>query len=92
MTTETKLLNFHAEWCGPCNQQEPILDTIDERDDVTVERYDIDTDEGQELANEHTVRSVPTTVVLDDGVVVEQFTGLTDERTIIESLESLGEI
>lgn len=84
----TTLLSFHADWCGPCSQQEPIVDEIEDTTDVSVEHYDIDTDDGMEMANEYSVRSVPTTIVLDDERdVIEQFVGLTDEDTIREVLD-----
>lgn len=80
------VLAFHAEWCGPCDQQEPIIDQLVADASVSVERYDIDTDEGMRMANEYGVRSVPTTVVVDGDTVVETFTGITDESTIRDAL------
>ncbi len=83
-----KLIEFHAEWCGPCKTQEPIVDGIAEsRDDFTLEKVDID--EEQETANQYSVRSIPTLVVEDDdGEVVEQFIGVTQAEDIEEALDT----
>lgn len=86
MTDREKILSFHAPWCSPCEPQGEIIDEIEEETDVVVEHYDIDTDDGLEVANEYAVRSVPTTIVLDGGVVSDQFVGLTEKETILEAL------
>lgn len=84
------LLDFHAEWCAPCSQQDPIVDELEEDydDDLSVERIDVD--EHQERANEYQVRSLPTLIVLDDeDDIADRFVGLTDQDTLEESIESV---
>lgn len=79
---------FHAEWCHPCSEQEPIIESIDnEHEGVTVSDYDIEDDEAMEVANQYNVRSVPTTIVKDDERVVEQFVGLTSKDDIENSID-----
>jgi len=61
---EYLLLYFGADWCGPCEQQRPIIEQIDtERDDIEVEKIDVD--ERPELAEEYNVRGVPSVVLFD---------------------------
>ena len=80
------LLDFYAEWCGPCRMVSPIIDEIaEERDDVIVGKVNVDSE--TELASEFGVFSIPTLVVLKDGKVVEQATGARPKASILAMLE-----
>jgi thioredoxin 1 len=81
----TKLKYFSADWCTPCQQQKPVIESIEARDGVTVERYDVEDDTG--VANEYNVMSVPTIVVESGGTPVEQFTGFTAEAEILDVID-----
>ncbi|MDY6776972.1 MAG: thioredoxin [Candidatus Nanohaloarchaea archaeon] len=71
---ETWLIDFWAEWCGPCKQMEPIIDELDEeRDDLNVGKVDVD--ENQELATQNAVRSIPTFTIIRDGEEVSRTMG-----------------
>lgn len=79
--SDAEILFFHAEWCAPCSQQEPIIDELaDAHSDLTVTRVDVDED--TELANDYNVRSVPMTVIEVDGTVTESFMGITQQDEI----------
>lgn len=87
------LVEFYADWCGPCKQQEPIVDEVDEeRDDVEVVKVDVD--EEQELANKFQVRSIPMIMLLEPGTTLEEpsvaavFTGVTQKTDLVESVEA----
>jgi thioredoxin 1 len=81
----TTVKDFHAEWCGPCKQQDPIIDELAEKHpDVTFEKVDVDDD--PETAQQYGVRSVPTIVVERDGEIVEKFIGLTQADDIEAAL------
>lgn len=82
--SDLKLLKFEAEWCGPCKQQSELL-----RDFDTVPVENIDIDENLDRANEYAVRSVPTLVLLQNGVPVKQWTGLTQLDEIESSIEAV---
>ncbi|MFP4632544.1 MAG: thioredoxin [Halobacteriota archaeon] len=77
----TTVKDFHAEWCGPCKQQDPIIDELAE-EHPDVEFMKVDVDEEPDVAQEYGVRSVPTIVVERDGEVVEKFIGLTQASDI----------
>ena len=80
------LLDFYADWCGPCRIVSPIIDEIaEERDDVVVGKINVD--EEKELASEFGVFSIPTLVVLKDGKVANQSTGARPKAQILAMLE-----
>tara|TARA_Y100001960_G_scaffold229490_1_gene240669 strand:- start:2 stop:313 length:312 start_codon:yes stop_codon:yes gene_type:complete len=70
------LIDFWAEWCGPCQQMLPILDQFAEQmgDKMTVGKVNVD--ENPELAGQFRVMSIPTIVVLKDGEMVDQMVGV----------------
>jgi len=83
------LKDFHADWCGPCKTQDPILDDIaDDWGDVELEKIDVD--ESQDIANEYQVRSLPTLIIENDDGIVERFVGVTQADDIESALEKAG--
>lgn len=82
------ILDFYADWCGPCKTQDPILEQVEEDvDDVVVEKVDVDAN--QDTANEYQVRSLPTLVLLDDEEdVVTRFVGVTQKEDIVQAVEN----
>ncbi|ACV10513.1 Thioredoxin domain protein [Halorhabdus utahensis DSM 12940] len=80
------LMDFHADWCGPCKTQEPILEDLeDDWPEVDFERIDVE--EKQDIANEYQVRSLPTLIIENDDGVVERFIGVTQGGDIEDALE-----
>ncbi len=71
------LIDFSAEWCGPCKRQKPILDELKERMGDTIEIRMIDVDQNMEEAVKYGVRVVPTLVVEKDGQIVRTLEGVT---------------
>ena len=79
------LLDFYAEWCGPCRMIAPIVEEIaNERDDVIVGKINVD--EQGELAQAYDVMSIPTLIVLKDGKVANQATGARPKAAILALL------
>lgn len=80
------LIDFYANWCGPCKMLSPIIDQIaDERDDVVVAKIDVDKE--PELAEKFNVFSIPTLVILKDGEIVHQSAGARPKAQILALLE-----
>ena len=76
------LLDFYADWCGPCRMVSPIIDEIaKERDDIVVGKVNVD--EEEELAGKFGVFSIPTLVVIKDGKVVSQESGAKPKAQIL---------
>jgi thioredoxin 1 len=79
------LLDFYADWCGPCRMVSPIVDEIaDERGDIVVGKINVD--ESPELANRFGVFSIPTLVVIKNGEVVDQIVGARPKEHILDML------
>ncbi len=79
------LLDFYADWCGPCRMVAPLIAEIAaERDDVRVGKINVD--EQQELAAEFGVMSIPMLAVVKDGKVTSTVTGARPKKQILELL------
>ncbi len=80
------LLDFFAEWCGPCRMVGPIIEEIaEERNDIVVGKINVD--EEPELASEFGVFSIPTLVVMKNGKVAVSSSGARPKEQILEMLE-----
>ena len=80
------LVDFYADWCGPCKQLEPIVEQLAADTEATVAKVDIDAN--QQLAAQYGVRSVPTRLLFAGGEQVEQVVGVQPRdqlRALVES-------
>ena len=85
---KTVLLDFYADWCGPCRMVSPIVDEIaEEREDILVGKINVDNE--PELAQKFGVISIPTLVILKDGKVVNQSAGARPKAQILSLLENV---
>lgn len=82
------LIDFYADWCGPCKMMSPVIDEIAEEMKETVKVGKINVDENQDLAMEYGVMSIPTIVVLKNGEVQKTFVGVTDKEEIKQALNN----
>ena len=79
------LVDFYADWCGPCKMMSPIIDDIsEEKSDIKVCKINVD--EAQELAIKYNVMSIPTIMIFENGNVVKQFVGVTSKGEIMQEL------
>ena len=85
-STKTVLLDFYADWCGPCRMVSPLVDEIaEENPQFLVGKINVD--EEPELAQAFGVASIPTLVVMKGGKVVSQAIGARPKPQILEMLE-----
>ncbi len=83
---KTVLLDFYADWCGPCRMVGPIVDEIaEENPQFLVGKINVD--EELELAQAFGVMSIPTLVVLENGEVKTKSTGAKPKAQILSMLE-----
>jgi thioredoxin 1 len=80
------LTDFHADWCGPCQMLEPVVESVAAETDAAVAKVDVDAN--QALAAEYGVRGVPTLVLFAGGEQVEEVVGVQSEddlRSLVDS-------
>jgi len=74
---------FSATWCGPCKTFKPIMQ------ELATQGYQIgffDVDQNSDMASKYNVRSVPTTIIEENGVVVDTIIGVSNKTRIMEAL------
>ncbi len=82
---KTVLLDFYADWCGPCRMVSPIVDEIaEERLDIKVGKINVD-EEG-ELAGKFGISSIPALIVIKDGKIANQAVGARPKAQILDLL------
>lgn len=85
------LLDFYADWCGPCRRQGPILEDLKKKMGEKVEIRKIDVDQHMEMANKYGIRVVPTLIIEKDGKVIRSLEGVTSAETLESMLSPLVE-
>ena len=85
---EIAVIDFSAEWCGPCRQLGPILEAIDEEMGNDVKIYKMNVDDSPETASQFGIRSIPTMFLFKDGKQVDTKVGLNTQSTISSWIES----
>lgn len=78
------IVDFWAEWCGPCKLLSPILEEVSNILDIKI--YKVNVDENPSLAGQFGIKSIPTMVIFDNGVRVKEVVGLRPKEEIIEKL------
>ncbi len=82
------VVDFWAEWCGPCKAIAPILDEVSGELEGKIKIVKVNVDENQKLAGEFGIRSIPTLLIFKEGVVQEQMVGAMNKAALKEKLES----
>ena len=83
------LVDFWAEWCGPCKALGPVIDELATEYDEQVKVGKLDTDANREVSVRFSVSAIPTVILFNKGEIVEKFVGLrskTDFQTALAKL------
>jgi thioredoxin 1 len=83
------LVDFWAEWCGPCKMLAPVLEEIAAEHAGRVKIAKVNVDENPELAGRHHVSAIPTLIYYYNGLIHDQVVGIASKRVIAHRLESL---
>ncbi|MBU3843192.1 MAG: conjugal transfer protein TraF [Candidatus Fusobacterium pullicola] len=81
------ILNFIADWCGPCKIMTPILETISKEESIKI--FKVNVDENPNLATEFGITSVPVTMFMNAGNKICQINGLKSKEELREKLYEL---
>jgi thioredoxin 1 len=81
------LMDFWAEWCGPCKMIAPILDQIADEYKGRLQIVKLDVEENQAIAMKYGVRSIPTLMLFKGGVVEAQHIGMLSKEQLIRLLD-----
>ena len=84
------LVDFWAEWCGPCKMIAPVLDELAEEFEGRARIGKVNIDEQQALAAEYGIRAIPTLLVFSKGQVAEQIVGARSKRDFKASLDRVA--
>ncbi|PWR70554.1 thioredoxin family protein [Methanospirillum lacunae] len=85
------LIDFFAEWCGPCKRMGPIIEELKGMMGDKVEIKKLDVDQHMAEAQKYQISVVPTIIIEKDGLLVQKIQGVTDAETLASILKPLVE-
>ena len=86
--SESVLIDFYAEWCGPCKTMVPVLEELKKNMGDQIRILKIDIDKNQALAAKHQIRGVPTLLLIQEDKILWKQSGAVDARTLQMTIQS----
>ena len=77
------LVDFYADWCGPCKMMSPIIDSIAEEGIQNLKIGKVNVDNNQDLAEKYNIMSIPTIIIFKNGSILKTFIGVVSKAEII---------
>jgi thioredoxin 1 len=84
------IVDFWAEWCGPCKMIAPLLDEIAREKNGSVKVGKVNVDENQSLSSKYNIRAIPALLFFKNGQLRDQVTGVTSKKDLLNRIEALG--
>ncbi len=84
---KTLVVDFWAEWCGPCRMLAPVMEEVSDEFEGKAEFVKIDVDENPDLAREYSVMSIPCVMVFKDGAMAGKNVGFVPKEAMKEFIE-----
>ena len=85
------LVDFWAEWCGPCKMLTPVLEELSKENESKINIYKVNVDENQQLAVKFGIRSIPTLLLFKGGEIQEQIVGLKSKSDLQASIDRIAD-
>jgi thioredoxin 1 len=84
------LVDFWAEWCGPCRLLAPVIDSVADELAGKARVGKLDTDKNQKIAMQYGITAIPTMIVFKDGQIVKKVVGLKKKDELVSILQQAG--
>jgi len=84
------LVDFWAEWCGPCKALAPIIDELATENDGKAKIGKIDTDANREVSVRFSISAIPTVILFNKGEIVDKFVGLRAKKDLQAALDAIA--
>ena len=81
------VVDFWAEWCGPCKMMAPVLETISDKYAEKVSIYKLDTDANQQIAADYEITGIPCCIVFNGGEEIGRIVGFRSEDAFVDELK-----
>ena len=81
------LVDFYADWCGPCKMMAPTIEKIEEEVSEYAKVGKVNVDDSPEIAEEFGIMSIPTLLIFENGEVIHKHVGVTDKETLMSELK-----